>query len=166
MRDHGIEEIIGQYRADTPLEEASTIPAEWYLDPRIADLERRTVFGQSWQVIGRADQLRETGQYVTGEVAGEPVVVVRGADNVLRAFFNVCRHHAAAVLTEPAGCASVLRCPYHGWTYSLEGDLKGVPEFDGVCNFDRSANGLVPLRVETWENFVFVNLDSNASTLQ
>ena len=65
------------------------------------------------------------------------------ADNVLRGFFNVCRHHAAAVMTEPEGTANQLRCPYHGWTYSLEGELKGTPDFSGVCNFDRSANGLV-----------------------
>jgi choline monooxygenase len=92
-------------------------------------------------------------------------VVVRGNDKKLRAFFNVCRHHAAAVVTEPEGCVSLLRCPYHGWTYSLEGALKGTPEFDGVCGYDRSANGLVPIHVETWEKFVFVNLHSDPAPL-
>jgi len=124
------------------------------------------VFGRAWQVIGRADQLCESGQYVTAEVAGEPIVAVRGGDGVLRAFFNVCRHHAAAVVTGPVGSATVLRCPYHGWTYSLDGALKGVPEFDSVCDFDRAANGLVPARVEMWENLVFVNLDAKAPPLR
>jgi choline monooxygenase len=166
MAEQSLREIVGSYNAAAPLEQASTIPAPWYVDPRIAELERRAVFGRTWQVIGRADQLREPGQYVTAEVADEPIVAVRGGDHALRAFFNVCRHHAAAVVTEPAGSASVLRCPYHGWTYSLDGALKGVPEFEGVCDFDRTANGLVPVRVETWENFVFVNLDAEAPPLQ
>ena len=77
------------------------------------------------------------GNYVTSDIAGEPVVIVRGNDDVLRGFFNVCRHHAAAVMTEPEGKAAQLRCPYHGWTYSLEGELKGTPDFSGVCDFDR-----------------------------
>ena len=86
-------------------------------------------------------------------------------DNQLRAFYNVCRHHAAAVVTEEQGTASILRCPYHGWSYGLDGSLKGAPEFEGVCGFDRAQNGLVPVRVETWEQFVFVNLDPKASPL-
>jgi choline monooxygenase len=92
-------------------------------------------------------------------------VVVRADDGPLRAFFNVCRHHAAAVVTEAQGCAKQFRCPYHGWTYGIDGALKGMVEFDGVCNFDRAKNGLVPIRVDTWENFVFVNLDGRAAPL-
>src|SRR6202041_1699047 len=99
------------------------------------------------------------------EVGDEPVVVVRGNDGVLRAFFNVCRHHAAAVMTERAGCAERLRCPYHGWTYSLEGELKSTPELGDICNFDLAKNGLVPVRVEIWESFVFVCLAPEAPSL-
>jgi len=84
------------------------------------------------------------GHYLTAEVGGEPVVVVRGRDGALRAFFNVCRHHAAAVMTEPCGRAPHLRCPYHGWTYALDGKLRGVTDFGGVQGFDREKNGLVP----------------------
>jgi choline monooxygenase len=90
---------------------------------------------------------------------------VRGEDSQLRAFYNVCRHHAAAVVTEAQGCAKQFRCPYHGWTYGIDGTLKGMVEFDGVCDFERSANGLVPVHVDTWENFVFVNLDPEAGPL-
>src|SRR4029450_2617148 len=98
--------------------QASTIPGDWYLDQRIFELERNTVFARSWQLAGRIDQIQRPGQYLACELAaGEPVVVVRGDDHVVRGFFNVCRHHAAAVVTEPEGAASVLRCPYHGWTY-------------------------------------------------
>ena len=161
-----LQTILATYDASAPLEEASTIPAPWYVDPRVAQLERTAVFSKTWQMIGRADQVERPGQFVTTNVAGEPIVVVRGNDGALRGFYNVCRHHAAAVVTEPCGQASLLRCPYHGWNYGLDGSLKGTPEFDGVKNFDRHENGLMPMRVDTWEKFVFVNLDPEAVRLQ
>jgi len=160
-----VEQIIASYDAKASLAEASTIPAPWYVDERIAELERQTVFSQTWQVMGRIDQVEKPGQFVTATVAGEPVVAVRGNDGVLRAFYNVCRHHAAAVVTEPCGQASILHCPYHGWNYGLDGSLKGMPEFEGVKNFDRKSNGLIPVKVDTWEQFVFVNLDPKAAPL-
>jgi len=160
-----IEQILAAYDDRAPLTEASTIPAAWYTDPRIAERERLQVFSKTWQLIAHAAQIEKPGQFVTATVAGEPIVVVRGNDGMLRAFFNVCRHHAAAVVTEPCGQASILHCPYHGWNYGLDGSLKGMPEFDGVKNFDRAQNGLVPVRVETWEELVFVNLDSGAEPL-
>jgi choline monooxygenase len=154
-----LDEVIREYRRDAPLAEASTIPADWYTDPRVLELERHTVFAGSWQVAGRIEQLQKPGQYVTCDTAcGEPIVLVRGGDEVLRGFFNVCRHHAAAVVTAAEGSAGHLRCPYHGWTYSLEGALKGTPDFADVCDFDRSANGLVPVDVGVWEKWVFVRV--------
>ncbi|MBK9608674.1 MAG: Rieske (2Fe-2S) protein [Betaproteobacteria bacterium] len=114
------------------------------------------MFSRSWQMVGRVEQVRDPGQYITAVVGGEPIAVVRGGDGVLRGFFNVCRHHAAAVLTEAAGCARALRCPYHGWTYTLEGALLGTPEWTGVEAFDRAANGLVPVECATWQDWVFV----------
>ena len=151
--------IIDQYDPNRPLDQASTSPSSWYTDKDFYQLELKTVFSRSWQLAGRLDQVTAPGQYVTSDIAGEPVVIVRGNDGVLRGFFNVCRHHAAAVMTEPEGKAAQLRCPYHGWTYSLEGELKGTPDFSGVCNFDRATNGLVPLDMTEWENWIFVKLD-------
>jgi choline monooxygenase len=156
---HSINNIIASYDPEAPLAEASTIPSSWYTDERVFDFERQTVFSRSWQFAARVDQLEEPGDFVTTEIAGEPIVIVRGSDNVVRGFFNVCRHHAAAVMTEVAGHANQLRCPYHGWTYSLEGELKGTPDFGGVCNFDREQNGLAPVEVSAWENWVFVRLE-------
>ncbi len=161
-----VSEILASYNDKAALSEASTIPGPWYVDSRIADLESRTVFSKTWQLVGRVDQVEKPGDFVSNRVAGEPVVVVRGNDGVLRGFYNVCRHHAAAVVTEPCGQASILHCPYHGWNYGLDGSLKGMPEFDGVENFDRQKNGLVPLKADVWEKFVFVNLDPNAEPLQ
>jgi choline monooxygenase len=160
-----IEQILSSYDDHAPLSQASTIPATWYVDPRIADLERVSVFSKTWQLVARTEQVKTAGQFVATTVASEPIVVIRGHDGALRAFYNVCRHHAAAVVTEPCGQASLLHCPYHGWNYGLDGSLKGMPEFEGVENFDRAQNGLVPIRVETWECFVFVNLDHHAVPL-
>jgi len=156
MRD--LRQIIESYDPNAPLAEASTIPSPWYTDERVFELEKQAVFSRSCQVAARCDQLPKPGQYVTTEIAGEPIVIVRGGDNVVRGFFNVCRHHAAAVMTEAEGRATQMRCPYHGWTYSLEGELKGTPDFSEVCNFDRADHGLAPLEIATWENWVFARI--------
>jgi choline monooxygenase len=154
-----LDKIISDFDPSKPLGRASTIPGSWYTDQRIGELEGKTVFSRTWQMVGRVEQVATPGQYITAEVAGEPVLVVRGQEGTLRGFFNVCRHHAAAVMTEPCGTTQRLQCPYHGWTYGLDGSLKGVPDFEGVENFDRKQNGLVPLSVDVWEKFVFVHLD-------
>src|SRR5215471_7041689 len=161
-----IEQMLSSYNDRAPLSEAFTIPATWYVDPRIAELERLKVFSKTWQLVARTSQFEDPGDFVATRVAAEPIVVVRGTDGELRAFFNVCRHHAAAVVTQPCGQASILQCPYHGWKYGLDGSLKGMPEFEGVENFDRAQNGLLPVRAETWECFVFVNLDPHAGSLR
>ena len=161
-----VKEIIETYNPDAPLAEASTPPSSWYVDPRILDLELRTVFARSWQVVGRAEQVREPGQYITCKLAREPILVVRGNDGVLRGFFNVCRHHAATVMTKPEGRTQTFRCPYHGWTYNLDGALIVTPEFAGVRNFNRSANGLVPVQTAIWEGLVFVKLVSEGPSLE
>ncbi len=160
-----LHDILASYDDRAPLDHAYTIPSSWYVDERLAELERQKVFGRTWQAVARADQVGTPGDFVTAELAGEPLVIVRGSDGELRAFYNVCRHHAAAVVTEVQGTASIFRCPYHGWSYGLDGSLKGAPEFEGVCSFDRSQNGLLPLQVATWEQFVFVCLDPNAAPL-
>ncbi len=165
LKTQTLRELVESYDARAPLEEAWTIPAPWYTDAGLYELERRTVFARTWQLAGRADQVSEPGRYVTCEIAGEPVVVVRGGDGRLRAFFNVCRHHAAAVMTEPEGRSSQLRCPYHGWTYTLEGSLRGTPDFAGVCNFERGDSGLVPLECEVWEGWVFVRVERGGPSL-
>src|SRR5579872_2139685 len=155
-----LKDILLSYDDKAALSEAFTIPGPWYVDARIAELEAKTVFSKTWQMVGRVEQVEKAGQFVTANIAGEPIVAVRGNDGVLRGFYNVCRHHAAAVVTEACGQASILHCPYHGWNYGLDGSLKGVPDFD------RQKNGLVPVRAEVWEKFVFVNLDPQAASLQ
>jgi choline monooxygenase len=164
--ERSVDSLLKLYKPENPLDRASTIPSPWYFDTRIARLESERVFARGWQVAGRADQVREKEQFFTTQLGDEPIVVARGEDGVLRAFYNVCRHHAAAVVTEVQGCAKQFRCPYHGWTYGNDGALKGMVEFEGVCDFDRAKNGLVAVAVDTWENFVFVNLDCAAGSLK
>jgi choline monooxygenase len=161
-----VRDLLNLYNPLDPLDHAWTIPSPWYFDTQIAELEQQSVFAKTWQIVGRADQAREKGTFFTADLAGEPLMVARGEDGVLRAFYNVCRHHAAAVVTEAQGSAKQFRCPYHGWTYEIDGALKGMVEFEGVCNFDRGKNGLAPVKVDTWENFVCVNLDEHAAPLR
>jgi choline monooxygenase len=160
-----VEEEVKRYNPAAHLSNASTPPSSWYNDPRILALESSAVFPRAWQLVGCLNQVQVPGQYVAGEIAGEPIVVVRGDDGILRSFFNVCRHHAATVMTKSEGRAENLRCPYHGWTYDLQGALILTPEFGGVENFDRAANGLVSVQTAIWNSWVFVKLEPAPPTL-
>jgi choline monooxygenase len=145
-----LQDKLQSFDAALPLDRAMTIPSHWYADPEIYAAECRSVFASTWQLVGRVDQVAETGSFFTAEVAGEPILVVRDAGGVLRGFANVCRHRAARVMCEAQGKASRLRCRYHGWTYDLAGKLRGTPEFDGVADFRKEDNGLVEYRVGEW----------------
>jgi choline monooxygenase len=151
-----LERPLGSFDPTLPLERAHTIPSWWYSDPAIYAAECRKVFARTWQMVGRLEQVAAPGSFLTSDIAGEPIVVVRDPDGALRAFFNVCRHRAARVLEEPCGKVSRLRCRYHGWTYDLAGRLRGTPEFEGVADFRREEQGLVGLAVDTWGPLVWV----------
>ncbi|HEY2018294.1 MAG TPA: SRPBCC family protein [Bryobacteraceae bacterium] len=152
------------YTFNPDLSRAATIPARWYTDPAMLEAEHRSVFGGTWQAVGHASSVAAPGSYLACEITGEPVLVTRGKDGRLRAFSNVCRHRGSLLATG-SGEASVIRCPYHAWTYSLEGSLLGQPEFEGVEDWDRSQVCLPRFQVETWGPFVFVNLDPKAVPL-
>jgi choline monooxygenase len=158
------EDVRAELALRSPLPRAQTVPSAWFVEPRFERLDREAVFGRTWQAVGHAGELSAPGSWLTAEVAGEPVIVVRGTDDALRGFFNVCRHRGGPLATG-AGCGTVLKCRYHGWTYTLEGTLRGVPQWDRVELFDRRDYGLVPLRVETWQGLVFVNLDVESPPL-
>src|SRR5437667_12896929 len=114
ITQQSVQEILSRYNDSAPLPEASTIPAPWYVDDRIAELEAKTVFGKTWQMVGRVEQVEKPGQFVTTNVAGEPIVVVRGNDGLLRGFFTFCRNLSAALVTGQAGKASFRIGPFHG----------------------------------------------------
>ncbi len=150
--------------AGAPLARAETVPSSWYTDPRFHDVDSELIFARSWQGVGHAAQVEGEGQYFLATVADDPVIVVRGSDGALRAFYNVCRHRGGPLALED-GCARALQCKYHGWTYLLDGSLRGVPAMDRTELFDRKDYGLVPLRVECWEGLVFVSLNPDAPPL-
>ncbi len=159
--------MTGEY-SPTELARAKTIPARWYLDPQMLEMEREKIFARTWQPVGFAARVAEPGTYFACEIAGEPVVVARAKDNVLRAFSNVCRHRASIIVNAAAGGANkgaTLRCPYHNWTYALDGRLIACPEFEGVLDWDTSSVTLPQFRVEIWGPHVFVNQDANAPAL-
>src|SRR5256885_7780605 len=109
-----------------PLARAETIPSAWYTDPRFHALDRDAIFATTWQHVADSHQLAQPGDHVIAEVAGEPIIVVRGKDGALRPFFNVCRHRGGPLAMKD-GNADMLMCKYHGWTYRLDGMLRGVP---------------------------------------
>ncbi|HEV3444287.1 MAG TPA: SRPBCC family protein [Gemmataceae bacterium] len=151
-----LHEKLALFDPHLPLERARTIPSSWYFDPEIYAAECRSVFQNTWQWLGRLDQLGETGSFFTMDLAGEPIMVVRDQEGKIRAFYNVCRHRAGRVVEQEQGRVSKLRCRYHGWTYDLAGRLRGTPEFEGVEDFFREDNGLVELEVDTWDGLVWV----------
>jgi choline monooxygenase len=146
------------------LSSAHTIPSSWYTDAQVLLKEKEKIFWRTWQPVGHAAKVATPGSYLATEILGEPCAIVRGNDAILRAFSNVCRHRASTIL-EGSGCAKSLRCPYHGWTYSLDGALLVAPEFEGVENWQRSDVRLPALRVEEWGPFLFVNLDPQTPAL-
>jgi choline monooxygenase len=135
---------------------AMTAPAHWYSDPARWPLERARVFAPSWQFVAHASELAEAGAWRAETLADYPVIVVRGADGVLRGFHNVCRHRAGPLVREPAGvCAGALTCQYHGWRYTLDGRLREARDFGAASNFDPRDLALFPVRVDVWRGLVF-----------
>jgi choline monooxygenase len=163
------------------IECAHTIESKFYNDPAILATEKAKIFRRTWQLAGTlnyacgpgpgddanaaARTISDPETYFTADIAGEPVVVVRDKLGVLRAFSNVCRHRAGPIANGSGTCKNVLRCGYHGWSYALDGRLVGTPEVDGVEFFDRGTMGMFPLRLETWEDLIFVNFDPEAIAL-
>lgn len=148
-----------------PIERSETVPSAWYSDPAFHEWEREAIFSQYWQVVGHVSRVQHPGEYFLAEIAGNPIIVVRGKDDKIRAFYNVCRHRGGPLAIEESGCVKALQCKYHGWTYLLDGMLRGVPEFDYVELFDSKDYGLIPLKMEIWDGLIFVNLSENPSPL-
>ena len=140
-----------------PYRSARLFPPRVFHDPEIFAFEQENWFGREWVCVGREDEAADRGEYFLGDVAGESVVVVRGGDDTLRAFHNVCRHRGSTILEEPCGRIARFQCPYHAWTYDLEGVLQRAKHTDDLEDFEPAENSLVPVRLETWQGFVFVS---------
>jgi choline monooxygenase len=141
------------------ISDGAALPAEWYRDERIFELERERIFGRTWQYAGRADLAAAPGDFFKCTVAGVPIVILRDEEGTLRGYVNVCRHRACEVVQEDSGSARFLRCPYHAWTYGLDGTLKAAPKMRQQDGFDASAISLETVRVGQIGPFLFVNPD-------
>lgn len=143
------------------------LPGWIYSDPEFFELEKRNIFRTSWQLVCHLSDIPNPGDYHCFDFLGESVVVVRGADGQARSFHNVCRHRASRLLDGPEGhCGGRITCPYHGWTYALEGRLVGVPQRETFRNFDIGRHGLVPLEQEIFMGFIFVRFESGLPSVR
>ncbi len=147
-----------------PLLEASTLPPACYTSPAFYRREVQTIFMKVWNFIGRADRIPDPGDYFTIEFAGVPVIVMRGSDGEVRAFANSCRHRGALLLAGEGNCRAI-RCPYHSWTYDVDGKLIVAPEMGKTRDFDPAEWHLTPIRLESWGGFIFINFDAGARPL-
>jgi choline monooxygenase len=141
-----------------------SLRAEAYTDPRWAEVDLRAIFARTWQWICHVERLREPGSYVSATVAGMPIAVIRGRDGELRAFYNVCKHRAHELLSG-AGRTGAIVCPYHAWTYGLDGQLRAARKTAAMATFDTSEVCLERVGVEEFGGMVYVNLDPAARPL-
>ena len=138
---------------------AQSLPAWIYRDAEFFEREQQAIFRSAWQLVCHLSDIPRPGDFHTLELLGEPLVVLRAEDGTVRAYHNVCRHRAARLLDGPSGhCGRRITCPYHAWTYALDGRLIGVPQRDNFPGLDTSQHGLKPLEHETFMGFVFVRL--------
>jgi len=165
-----------------PVEQATTLIPDAYRSDAFYAVEQDRVWARSWVCVGYTSQLEKAGSVMTAEVAGQSILIVRNKQNELRAFHNVCRHRGSRLVESDTAC-NVIRCPYHSWGYSLDGELLGAPYFKGLdvpaetqahfdtstaekAGFKKSDFGLLPVKVGAWGCFVFVNLDPDARPVE
>ncbi|HYV98295.1 MAG TPA: aromatic ring-hydroxylating dioxygenase subunit alpha [Gemmatimonadaceae bacterium] len=142
---------------------ARTMPGEMYTSPDILAEERETIFARQWNCVGRSSAIPGAGDYFLREIAGESLIIVRGRDGVVRAFFNICRHRGTRLCQATSGQFSeTIQCPYHAWTYTIDGRLIGAPHMQGAEGFDKKDYPLHEARVAELHGFLFVNLESSA----
>ena len=144
-----------------PFERATAIPKSAYTSEAFLDREIENVFKQEWVCVGRADQLAKPGDYLTYELAGQPVLILRDAGGTLRAMSNVCLHRMSTLM-QGSGHTTTLKCPYHGWIYSLDGSLRGAPGMDLNSGFSRKDYCLPQIRCENWLGWILISLDPDA----
>ncbi|MEM7425369.1 MAG: Rieske 2Fe-2S domain-containing protein, partial [Pseudomonadota bacterium] len=150
--------------ATAPLEQARSMPAGFYTSPDIFAAEREHILLKHWFFAGRDDELPDTGDYRSIETVGGPVILVRGEDGELRAFANFCRHRGSILLEGAGNCRRII-CPYHAWSYFTDGRLYGCPDMEDAEGFDRVENGLVPVRMQTLQGFIFLNFNAEGPGL-
>jgi phenylpropionate dioxygenase-like ring-hydroxylating dioxygenase large terminal subunit len=147
-----------------PVEAAETLPPWCYTSEEFFQEEVKNLFMNTWNFFGHVDQVKKPGDYITVEFVGVPIIIVRGRDDVIRAFANNCRHRGAPV-AKGEGNSLLFTCPYHSWSYDLTGQLRGCPGMEKTENFEKNDHGLIPLRLEVHACFMFINFNNQAESL-
>src|SRR4029077_6254747 len=145
---------------------AKSLPREYFVSPEIFAKEQVRIFSKQWLLLGHQSQLKKSGDFFLATIAGESVIVTRDQRSQVRAFYNVCRHRGTRLKEDASGHSVTIRCPYHAWTYGLDGRLIGAPHMDEVPGFDKADYSLHAVNLALWEGFIFVNLDGDAARLR
>jgi len=150
---------------------AKSLPQKYFISPEVFAQERSEIFSKVWLLVGHQSQVPSAGDYIVQQVNGESLIVIRDKSGEIHGFFNVCRHRGTRLIEHRAGeavtgrCAAI-QCPYHGWTYGLDGRLIGAPHMDEVPGFDKAEYPLHPVNLELWEGFIFINLNDGEARLR
>ena len=144
--------------AETFASGSKTLPQKYFVSPEVFADEQQRIFSKSWVLVGHQSQVAEAGDFFLAQIAGESLIVVRNQRSAIRAFYNVCRHRGTRLKEDACGHASTIQCPYHAWTYGLDGRLIGAPHMDEVPGFDKADYSLHPVNLGLWNGFIFLNL--------
>ena len=145
---------------------AKSLSQEYFVSPELFADEQHQVFSKAWLLVGHQSQIPDAGDFFLATVAKESLIVVRDQQSQVRAFYNVCRHRGSRLKEEACGHSSAIQCPYHAWTYALDGRLIGAPHMDDVPGFEKADYSLPPANLGIWEGFIFVNLKKNPEPLE
>ena len=153
--------------AETFTPGGSTLPQRYFIAQDIFLQEQDRIFSRQWLCVGHQDQIPRPGEFFVQDAAGESLIILRDREGEPRAFYNVCRHRGTRLCEEKMGVLrETIRCPYHAWTYALDGSLAGAPHMDKVEGFDKADHSLHSVRLALWEGFLFVNFADQAAPLQ
>ena len=145
---------------------AKTLPQRYFVSAEVFAKEQATIFSAEWVYVGHQSQIAASGDYFVQEVAGESLIVVRDQQGTIRGFYNVCRHRGTRLCEEQRGHAGAIQCPYHAWTYALNGRLVGAPQMEGAPGFEKADYSLTAVNLALWEGFIFVNLAGRPTALK
>jgi Rieske 2Fe-2S family protein len=145
---------------------AKSLPQKYFVSPEVFAGEQTAIFSKEWLLVGHESQMKKSGDFFLATIAGESVIVVRDQKSEVRAFYNVCRHRGTRLKEDACGHSSTIQCPYHAWTYGLDGRLIGAPHMDDVPGFDKTDYPLHRVNLGLWAGFIFVNLKKDPPPLE
>jgi len=145
---------------------AKSLPQKYFVSPEVFAEEQKKIFSKEWLLVGHQSQIANAGDYIVQQVNGESLIVIRDKSGEIHGFFNVCRHRGSRLIEDDGGNRTAIQCPYHAWTYGLDGRLVGAPHMDDVPRFDKADYPLHQVNVGVWEGFIFVNLEKNSEPLE